>query len=101
MAAHTSEFDPEVQYSEDSSCAACADGESAADVHAVCLADDSFVSDQFLAERYAVHRVTVWRWVRTEQFPPPVRLTSACSRWRMRDVIAWEISRHGGQRDDC
>ena len=58
-------------------------------------AADQFVSDLFLAERYSVHRVTIWRWVREGRFPAPVKLTPGCSRWRMADVEAHEAERMG------
>ena len=56
-------------------------------------AADQFVSDLFLAERYSVHRVTIWRWVREGRFPAPVKLTPGCSRWRMAEVEAHEAER--------
>lgn len=56
---------------------------------------DQFVSDLFLAERYSVHRVTIWRWVREGRFPSPIKLTPGCSRWRMADVERHEAERMG------
>ena len=56
---------------------------------------DQFVSDLFLAERYSVHRVTIWRWVREGKFPSPIKLTAGCSRWRMSDVERHEADRMG------
>ena len=58
-------------------------------------ATDQFVSDLFLAERYSVHRVTIWRWVREGKFPAPIKLTAGCSRWRMADVERHEAEREG------
>lgn len=52
-----------------------------------------FLSDQQLAERFNVSRVTIWRWVRAAAFPCPVKLTRGCSRWRLADVEAWENER--------
>ena len=54
-----------------------------------------YVSDSFLAERYSVHRVTIWRWVRERKFPSPIKLTAGCSRWRMADVERHEAERIG------
>ena len=54
-----------------------------------------YVSDSFLAERYSVHRVTIWRWVREGKFPSPIKLTAGCSRWRMSDVERHEADRMG------
>jgi len=52
-----------------------------------------FVRDTQLAERYGVTRQTIWRWVREERFPPPVRLAPGTVRWRLGDVEAWESAR--------
>ena len=56
---------------------------------------NTFITDSFLAERYSVHRVTIWRWVREGRFPSPIKLTAGCSRWRMADVEAHEAERMG------
>ena len=56
---------------------------------------NTFITDSFLAERYSVHRVTIWRWVREGKFPSPIKLTAGCSRWRMSDVESHEAEREG------
>jgi predicted DNA-binding transcriptional regulator AlpA len=57
---------------------------------------DQFLSDQQLARRYGVHRATIWRWVRSDlTFPKPLRLGPQSTRWRLRDVEAWEQRRVG------
>ena len=40
-----------------------------------------YLSDKQLAEKYGVHRTTIWRWVKQGDFPPPVKLSPGCSRW--------------------
>lgn len=52
-----------------------------------------YLTDKALAERYAVHRVTIWRWVREGRFPSPVSLGPNCKRWKGSDVDAWENAR--------
>jgi len=52
-----------------------------------------YFSDQDLAERYGVSRLTVWRWVREGRFPAPVKLGPNCSRWTGADMEQWEASR--------
>ena len=52
-----------------------------------------YLTDKDLAERYRVHRTTVWRWVRRGNFPSPDRLSENCSRWSGEKVEAWEQSR--------
>lgn len=51
-----------------------------------------FVSDKQLAERYGVHRATIWRWASDPDsgFPGPVRLSQSCTRWSMGQVLEWE-----------
>lgn len=52
-----------------------------------------YLSDLDLAARYAVSRVTIWRWAQRGHFPRPVRLGPNCTRWRSSDVEAWEAER--------
>lgn len=52
-----------------------------------------YISDRKVAERYGVTRQTVWRWVRTGDFPAPVSLSPGCTRWRLSEVEAWEAQR--------
>lgn len=49
-----------------------------------------FLTDRDLAERYRIHRATVWTWTREGRLPRPVRLTPRCSRWRLEDIEAAE-----------
>lgn len=44
-------------------------------------ADERYLSDKQVAERFGVSRPTIWRWVKTEKaFPHPVSLSSGTSR---------------------
>lgn len=43
-----------------------------------------------LSKRLCVSRNTVWRWVREDRFPAPVRLSGGCTRWRLDDIERWE-----------
>ena len=49
-----------------------------------------YLSDKQLAEKYGVHRTTIWRWVKQGDFPPPVKLSPGCSRWPGQPVDAWD-----------
>ncbi len=56
-----------------------------------------FLSDAQVADRYAVSRVTIWKWLKTDPtFPKPIKLSPGCTRWRASDVEAWEKSREAG-----
>lgn len=37
-------------------------------------------------------RATIYRLVKVSKFPPPIRPSSQCSRWRMSDIEKWEMS---------
>lgn len=52
-----------------------------------------FISDIQLSRRYEVSRNTIWRWTKEGQFPKPVKLGPACTRWRLADVEKWEQER--------
>lgn len=50
-----------------------------------------YVSVQFLAERYEKTVGTIWRWARLEpDFPKPLKLGPATSRWDLDEIEAWE-----------
>ncbi len=49
-----------------------------------------------IAEWLGVKEVTVWRWRKAGQFPPPYRLGKAIA-WDEADVIAWLESRREGR----
>jgi predicted DNA-binding transcriptional regulator AlpA len=54
---------------------------------------DTYLSDTDIAKRYNIARPTVWRWNREQPgFPPPIRLTPGCTRWKLADIEAWEQS---------
>lgn len=54
---------------------------------------ETFLSDADLAERYRISRASVWRWARCNGFPPAIRLSPGCTRWRASEVAAWEAQR--------
>lgn len=45
-----------------------------------------WLSDKDLSERYGVHRVTVWGWVRDDSFPAPQKLAANTTRWHREDI---------------
>jgi prophage regulatory protein len=54
-----------------------------------------YLSVRSVAERYDTHRATVWRWVREQKLPPPVKLTTGSTRWSLADLVAWEAKQEG------
>lgn len=49
-----------------------------------------YLSDKQLAARYGVTRTTVWRWVRKNEFPHPVKISPGCTRWPLDEIEARE-----------
>lgn len=49
-----------------------------------------FLRDTEIARRYSISRPTVWRWVKEGKFPKPLKLGGGSSRWKLRDLEAWE-----------
>ena len=50
-----------------------------------------FLSDLDISHRYAIHRLTVWRWTRQGKFPQPVKFNGS-TRWHIDKVLEWEQS---------
>lgn len=59
--------------------------------------EQRFLTDKEVAERYGVHRTWPWRKARQGEFPQPVRLSRNTSRWRLKDLEAWESGEGVGQ----
>jgi prophage regulatory protein len=57
---------------------------------------NAYLSDKQLAARFGVARGTIWRWIRTADFPKPKKISVGCSRWFLPDVEKWENSRPQG-----
>lgn len=53
----------------------------------------NYISAKQLAARYSVSIPTLYRWIKANEFPAPVRIGPKCSRWREEDVLAWERAR--------
>jgi prophage regulatory protein len=45
-----------------------------------------------VAERLGVSTDSVWRWVRTDEFPKPYKIGPNCTRWKLSDVLEHEAS---------
>ncbi len=54
----------------------------------------TYVSDKTLADRWSIHRVSVWRMAKADpNFPKPVKLSPGTTRWKLADIEAWETTR--------
>ena len=55
---------------------------------------ETYLNDTQIAAIFSVHRMTIWRWVKSDPaFPKPIRLSSRCTRWKKSDVDAWEAKK--------
>jgi prophage regulatory protein len=50
-----------------------------------------FLRDTAVAIRYDISRSTIWRWVKEDRFPKPIKLGPASTRWRIADLEAWDL----------
>jgi prophage regulatory protein len=57
----------------------------------------AYISDDQLASRFSVTRQTIWAWVKSSNFPPPLKLSKGTSRWLLSAVKNWEQSRGGAE----
>ncbi len=54
---------------------------------------NSHLSDKAVAIRFEISRATVWRWVKENKFPKPIKLSPGSTRWKLSDIEAWEAKR--------
>jgi prophage regulatory protein len=53
-----------------------------------------FLSVSKVANRYSVSSATVWRWVKENKLPKPVKLNGS-TRWKIADLVAFEFEQEG------
>ena len=49
-----------------------------------------YLKDTDIAMRYGISRATIWRWVKNNKFPRPIKLGAGSTRWRLSDLEVWE-----------
>lgn len=57
------------------------------------LKESNYTTDEILSDHFGVSKATIWRWVKSEDFPKPIKLSPQVTRWRWTEVTAWEASR--------
>lgn len=63
------------------------------------LAEERYLSVQDVARRYAISIQTVWRHTKhNPEFPKPIKILAGSTRWKMSDILAYDLSRQGGSR---
>ncbi|KCZ97986.1 helix-turn-helix transcriptional regulator [Hyphomonas oceanitis] len=53
----------------------------------------TFLTDVQLAERLAVSRQSIWRWVKLGHLPKPTSLGERAKRWPVQAIEDWEAER--------
>lgn len=57
-------------------------------------AEERYLSVQDVARRYAISIQTVWRHTKQNPaFPKPIKILNGTTRWRMSDILAFELAR--------
>ena len=68
-------------------------------------AEERYFSVQDVARRYAISIQTVWRHTKhNPDFPKPIKILNGSTRWRMSDILAYEVRRQRSaddRRDRC
>ncbi len=49
-----------------------------------------YLNVEQVAQRLCVSKDSIWRWVREQNFPKPVKLSGRTTRWRLSDILDWE-----------
>jgi prophage regulatory protein len=58
-----------------------------------------YLTDEQVAARYTISRMTVWRWAREGRLPRPVKLGPNVTRWVQAELEANEAELHA-QREN-
>jgi len=57
----------------------------------------TYVDVKFLRDRYMTSAPTIWRWVREDKMPKPIKIGPNCTRWKLEEIEQWEASREVAQ----
>lgn len=58
--------------------------------------NEKYLSVNKLSERYCLNRSSVWRWVKENKLPKPIKLNGS-TRWKLSDLVAFESEQEGRQ----
>ena len=68
------------------------------DAHAATPFQDRFLPLAEVELIAGIARSTIYLWEKAGRFPRGIRLTSACVRWRLLDIVAWMDAVDGSER---
>ena len=46
-----------------------------------------------LTRRLSVSKSSIWSWVKKDDFPAPIKLSSNVTAWDIADILEWEAQR--------
>jgi prophage regulatory protein len=55
--------------------------------------NDYYLSVSHVTARLGVSRASLYRWIAADQFPRGHHFSAGCRRWKLSDVLAWEMTR--------
>jgi prophage regulatory protein len=50
---------------------------------------DKLIRLNELSEQFSIPKSTIWHWVKTGQFPKPIKLGIRFTAWRVSELNAW------------
>ncbi|WP_422462576.1 MULTISPECIES: helix-turn-helix transcriptional regulator [unclassified Endozoicomonas] len=57
------------------------------------MKNDTYLTRKEVLQRFLIGNTTLYRWLKSDQFPQPVRLGPRCIRWSEASIIRWEQQR--------
>jgi predicted DNA-binding transcriptional regulator AlpA len=54
------------------------------------MKNEIYLTDKQLAQYFDVGRATIWRWISSNSFPSPRKLSPGCTRWKLSEIREWE-----------
>jgi len=55
--------------------------------------NDFYLSVSQVTARLGVSRASLYRWIAADDFPRGHHFSAGCRRWKLSDVLAWEMTR--------
>lgn len=57
------------------------------------IENDFYLSVSQVTARLGVSRASLYRWIAADDFPRGHHFSAGCRRWKLSDVLAWEMTR--------
>lgn len=74
--------------------------EVGAEIAAFAQMDERHLPVKVVAERFSVSGQPIWRWLKeNSRFPKPYRISRGCTRWRLSEIVAYELELRTHEQD--